>query len=104
MRLAALYNVWADWEMLEHSIRNIRPLVDGVIIVGSSRSNYGEYYELPDKREIWRSEERRVGKECRCGGWRDQWRRRGNVGEEAVDIRERANEERVECGGRRKNR
>ena len=53
MRLAALYNVWADWEMLEHSIRNIRPLVDGVIIVGSSRSNYGEYYELPDKREIW---------------------------------------------------
>lgn len=47
MRLAAIYNVWADWKMLEHSIRNIRPLVDGIVIVGSERSNHGEYFEIP---------------------------------------------------------
>lgn len=53
MRLVAIYCVWADWEMLEHSIRNIRPLVDGIVVVGSERSNHGEHYPLPKKREIW---------------------------------------------------
>lgn len=41
-KLAAIYNVWADWDMMYHSIRNIKPLVDGVIVVFSSKSNYGE--------------------------------------------------------------
>lgn len=42
MRLAAIYNVWSDWDLLELSIKNIRPLVDGVIIVFSRTSNFGE--------------------------------------------------------------
>src|SRR5437879_9524148 len=28
------------------------------------------------QRLFWRSEERRVGKECRCGGWWRQWEKR----------------------------
>jgi len=43
MKLAAIYNVWDDWDILEHSIRNIRPLVDGVIVIFSRYSNYGEH-------------------------------------------------------------
>jgi hypothetical protein len=42
MKLCAIYNVWNDWDMLEYSIKNISPLVDGVIIVWSMMSNYGE--------------------------------------------------------------
>lgn len=53
MRLAAIYNVWADWKMLEYSLQNIRPMVDGVIIVGSSMSNHGEHCPLPKKRELY---------------------------------------------------
>jgi len=47
MRLAAIYNVWADWDILEHSVRNILHFVDGVIIVASEKSNYGEKFEIP---------------------------------------------------------
>lgn len=50
MKLAAVYNVWADCiELLQHSIDNIRPVVDGVIIVWSNYSNRGNYqeYALP---------------------------------------------------------
>lgn len=47
MKLAAIYNVWADWDWLEHSVKAIRPLVDGIIIVASSKSNYGEVSEIP---------------------------------------------------------
>lgn len=42
MKLAAIYNVWNDWDLLEHSLRNIRPLVDGVFIIASITSNHGE--------------------------------------------------------------
>lgn len=42
MRLVAIYNVWDDWDLLECSIKNILPLVDGVIVVYSENSNYGE--------------------------------------------------------------
>jgi len=49
MKLAAIYNVWSDWDLLEHSVKNMRPLVDGVIIVGSHKSNYGEISEIPEK-------------------------------------------------------
>lgn len=51
MKLAAVYNVWDDWELLGHSVKNIRPLVGGVIIVASTKSNYGEYSEIP---EYWK--------------------------------------------------
>jgi hypothetical protein len=43
MRLAAIYNVWDDWDLLEHSLKNIGPLVDGRIIVFSVMSNFGEH-------------------------------------------------------------
>lgn len=48
MRLVAIYNVWKDWDLLEYSLKNIRPLVDGVIIVGSEYSNFGEYSAIPE--------------------------------------------------------
>ncbi len=50
MRLAAIYNVWNDWDLLEHSVKNIAPLLDDindVIIVGSDYSNYGEFSQTP---------------------------------------------------------
>lgn len=47
MRLVAIYNVWNDWEFLAHSLKNITPLVDGVIIIGSNRSNHGEISPIP---------------------------------------------------------
>jgi len=50
MRLAAIYNVWADGiDLLQQSIDNIRPVVDGVIVVYSWESNLGngQWYELP---------------------------------------------------------
>lgn len=47
MKLAAIYNVWDDWDLLYHSTENIRPLVDGVIIVASEKSNYGEVSPIP---------------------------------------------------------
>lgn len=49
MKLAAIYNVWHDWDMLDHSVNNIRPLVDGIIVVGSEKSNYGEYSPIPER-------------------------------------------------------
>jgi len=42
MKLAAIYNVWDDWDLLKLSYQNIRTMVDGVIIVYSVYSNYGE--------------------------------------------------------------
>ena len=47
MRLVAIYNVWNDWQLLYHSVKNIRPLVDGVIIVASTNSNSGEKSHIP---------------------------------------------------------
>src|SRR5688500_6775254 len=56
MKLAALFNVWADWDLMEVSLKNIRPLVDGVIIVGSEISNHGELSLMPDWPEIYHRE------------------------------------------------
>jgi len=47
MRLCAIFNVWGDYDLLKHSVKNIRPLVDGVIIIASTRSNYGELCPVP---------------------------------------------------------
>lgn len=47
MRLVAVFNVWGDYDLLDYSLKNIRPLVDGVIIVASERSNYGEISPIP---------------------------------------------------------
>ncbi|HEU5290805.1 MAG TPA: hypothetical protein VFU05_09200 [Cyclobacteriaceae bacterium] len=47
MKLCAIYCVWGDYDLLYHSTENIRPLVDGVIIVASEKSNYGELHEIP---------------------------------------------------------
>jgi len=49
MRLCAIYNVWSDWDILAYSLKNIEPLVDGVIIVASTISNYGEISPIPDE-------------------------------------------------------
>jgi len=51
MKLCAIFNVWADWDLLDHAVKNIDDLVDGIIVVGSSKSNYGEYFPIP---EHWR--------------------------------------------------
>ncbi len=48
MKLCAIYIVWHDWDLLEKSIENIRPVVDGVIIVGSNNSNFGNLSNIPD--------------------------------------------------------
>lgn len=47
MKLCAIYNVWADWDWLKLSRENISPFVDGIIIVASEKSNYGEYCKIP---------------------------------------------------------
>lgn len=51
MKLAAIFNVWNDWDWLDLSYKNIHSLVDGIIIVASTRSNYGEYSPIPER---WR--------------------------------------------------
>lgn len=43
MRIAAIYNVWDGIEILRHSVRCMRPLVDEIIIVYSRMSNRQEY-------------------------------------------------------------
>lgn len=47
MKLCAIYNVWDDWDLLSISIENIFQLVDGVIVVYSRKSNYGELSDPP---------------------------------------------------------
>lgn len=49
MRLVAIFHCWDDWYLLEHSVKHMRPLVDGIIIIGSTLSNYGEYSPIPDE-------------------------------------------------------
>ena len=39
MKLCAIYNIWDGEEIFEHSFENMKPLVDGVIIVWSRLSN-----------------------------------------------------------------
>lgn len=57
MKLCAIFNVWDDYDLLEHSVKNIRPLVDGIIIIASTKSNYGEYSAIPEQ---WRTDELHV--------------------------------------------
>lgn len=47
MRTAAIFHVWDDYELCLKSIRNISPLVDGVIVVASELSNNGEKSRIP---------------------------------------------------------
>lgn len=47
MKLAAIYCVWDDWDLLNESYKNIVELVDSVIIVYSLTSNFGENSERP---------------------------------------------------------
>jgi len=54
MRLCAIFNVWDDYELLRKSVDNIRPLVDGVIIIASFKSNYGEWSPIPAE---WHNDE-----------------------------------------------
>lgn len=49
MKLALIYIVWHDWDLLRHSIRNMRPLADGIIVVASTKSNYGEHSPIPEE-------------------------------------------------------
>jgi hypothetical protein len=49
MKLVAIFICWADWDWLEHSVENIKPHVDGVIIIGRVYSNYGEHHGIPTK-------------------------------------------------------
>lgn len=61
MKLCAIYNVWDDWDLLLHSIENIFQSVDGIIIVYSRRSNYGELSDpgniyLPGNCELFQRE------------------------------------------------
>lgn len=47
MKLCAIFCVWDDYDLLYHSTENIRPLVDGIIIIASEKSNYGEVSPIP---------------------------------------------------------
>lgn len=42
MKLVCIYNTWGDVDLLKLSINNIRPLVEGIVVVFSVKSNYGE--------------------------------------------------------------
>lgn len=48
MKLAAIYNVWDDWDLFSDSVKNISPLVDGIILIASETSNYGEVSSIPN--------------------------------------------------------
>lgn len=45
MKLCAIYNVWGDYDLLEHSVSNILPFVDCVVVIYSIKSNYGETFD-----------------------------------------------------------
>jgi len=51
MKLAAVFNIWSDCAcLLPYAIENIRPFVDGIIVVWSKKSNRGNMaiYDLPE--------------------------------------------------------
>lgn len=52
MRVVAIIHCWDDWYLLDHVYENISPLVDGVVIIGSEVSNYGEHSPIPER---WKS-------------------------------------------------
>lgn len=47
MKLSAIVICWSDWQWMEWCVKNIKPLVDQVIVVYSTTSNYGEKSEPP---------------------------------------------------------
>jgi len=47
MKLCAIIHCWDDWYLLDHVVKNMSPLVDGILVIGSDRSNYGEFSEIP---------------------------------------------------------
>jgi len=49
MRLVAIIHCWADWDLMDYSVKHIDSLVDGIIIIGSVKSNYGEVFDIPEK-------------------------------------------------------
>lgn len=49
MKLCAIFLCWSDWDWLDHSVKNIEPVVDGVIIIAPTKSNYGESCEIPER-------------------------------------------------------
>lgn len=49
MKLCAVYSVWDDWDLLDASVENIGPLVDAIIVVASTKSNYGEVSPIPER-------------------------------------------------------
>lgn len=49
MKLVAIFCVWHDWDMLWHSVYNLKGVVDDVVIIGSTTSNYGEVSPIPDE-------------------------------------------------------
>lgn len=54
MKLCAIFHCWSDWYLLRHAVDNMRPLVDGIIIIGSTHSNYGEHFPIPPE---WHNDE-----------------------------------------------
>jgi hypothetical protein len=49
IKLAAVFNVWNDWDWLDISADRIAPLVDGIIVIASEKSNYGEISPIPER-------------------------------------------------------
>lgn len=52
MRLAAIFCVWDDWDLLDQALENIRPCVDGVVVIGSKYSNFGEHSPIPERYSV----------------------------------------------------
>lgn len=48
MRLCLIYHVWDDWDLQMHSSFIHRELNDGVIVIYSETSNFGEWSPIPD--------------------------------------------------------
>jgi hypothetical protein len=48
LKLAAIFNVWDDYDLLKYAVENMRPLVEGIIVIYSNTSNYGEISQIPD--------------------------------------------------------
>lgn len=53
MKLAAIFICWSDWDWMHYSAINMMRLVDGIIVIGSEKSNYGEFCEMPVPERDW---------------------------------------------------
>jgi hypothetical protein len=47
LKLCLIVNIWDDWALLRETLKIMRPLVEGVLIIGSTRSNHGEFSPIP---------------------------------------------------------